>query len=303
VGRDETWQEKIDMLAPLRWQAYSLDWEAKTYIMGVVNVTPDSFSRDGLLQAGAPVDALVPAAVAQATRMVTEGADIIDVGGESTRPGAAPVSAEEEQWRVLAVIRALRDALPARVPISIDTYRATTARAAIAAGAALVNDIWGLRRDPGMAAVVCNASVPVILMSNQRGMPHHDVLSDTLRLLARSIDSALDAGIPWDHLIVDPGFGFGLPPAGNLELLRRLGELQVLGRPILLGTSRKSTIGVALGGAPEEERLEGTAATVALGIAAGANIVRVHDVAAMARVARVADAVVRGRLPGEEHSG
>jgi len=290
-------------LTPLKWRAYQLDWAARTYVMGIVNVTPDSFSRDGLLQSGDEMDTVVAAAVDQATRMVAEGADIIDVGGESTRPGAMPITPEEEQRRVLDVVRALRCALPAHVPISIDTYRAVTAEAALAAGAALINDIWGLRRDPEIAEVVHAAGVPLILMSNQRGMPQRDVIADTLRLLARGIDRALEAGIPWEHLIIDPGFGFGLSPMGNLELLRRLGELRALGRPILLGTSRKSTIGLALGGAPESERLEGTAATVALGIAAGVNIIRVHDVAAMARVARVADAVVRGRLlPGERQS-
>lgn len=279
---------------PLRWQTYTLEWGTRTFLMGIVNVTPDSFSRDGLLQPERAEDDVVAAAVTQALRMVAEGADIIDVGGESTRPGFTPITAAAEQRRVLPVIHALRRALPGGVPISIDTSHAATASAALAAGAAMVNDIWGLRQDPAMAAVVAQAGVPVVVMSNQRGIVRRDVLADTLRLLAQSLDIALDAAIAWESLIVDPGFGFGPSPAGNLELLRRLGELRVLGRPILLGTSRKGTLGVVLEGVAESAWIEGTAATVALGIAAGADIVRVHDVAAMARVARMADAVVRG---------
>ncbi|HEV7129571.1 MAG TPA: dihydropteroate synthase, partial [Ktedonobacterales bacterium] len=221
----------------------------------------------------------------------------IDVGGESTRPvtaDAPPLDALVERDRVVPVIEALADALPARVLISVDTYKASVARAAMTAGAVMVNDVWGMRHDPEMAAVVAERGVPVVVMSNLRGQPRHDALSDVLRQLARSIDLALEAGISWDCLIVDPGIGFGLHPAENLAVLRRLDAIAALGRPVLVGTSRKATVGTVLGGPPEDDRLEGTAATVALCIARGADVVRVHDVREMALVARMADAVVRG---------
>lgn len=274
-------------------------WGERTYLMGVVNCTPDSFAGDGL---GDDVEA----AVALARRLAEEGADIIDVGGESTRPGADPaqagfqaVPAEEELRRVLPVIRRLAREL--RIPISIDSQKATVARAAVEAGAHLVNDVWGFQGDPAMARAVAELAVPAVAMHNQRGRllrqargeAHHDVIGDILAGLSESIRIAEAAGIRRERLIVDPGFGFGWTPEQNLEMLRRLGELRTLGQPILIGTSRKGTIGRVLG-LPVEERLEGTAATVALAIAAGADIVRVHDVRAMERVTRVADAVVRG---------
>ncbi len=215
------------------------------------------------------------------------------MGGESTRPGAAPVALEEELRRVLPVIQALVGALP-QVPISIDTSKAEVARRALEAGAGLVNDVTGLHGDPVMAEVIARYAVPVVVMSHRRGLERYEVMSDTLRLLASSLERGLQSGIRWEMMILDPGFGFGLKPQENLELLRRLGELRVLGRPILIGTSRKGTLGRVLGGLPVEERLEATAATVALSIAQGVDMVRVHDVRAMARVARVADAVVRG---------
>jgi dihydropteroate synthase len=282
---------------PTRWTGHELVWGQRTYVMGILNITPDSFSHDGLAPLGAAPHAVVAAAVAQARAMVADGADLIDVGGESTRPatdGAPPLEARVERDRVVPVIEALAAALPARVPISIDTSKAEVAAAALDAGAAMVNDVWGLRGDPRMAALVAERGVPVVLMSNQRGETRHDTLGDVARQLARSGDLALAAGIPWDHLILDPGIGFGLSAAENLEVLRRLGELRALGRPLLVGTSRKSFVGRVLGGLSEEDRLEGTAATVALSIAAGADVVRVHDVRQMVRVARMTDAIVRG---------
>jgi dihydropteroate synthase len=265
--------------------------------MGILNITPDSFSGDGLATMGTPAAGVVRAAVTRALEMVRAGAKIIDVGGESTRPvtaDAPPLDAQVERDRVVPVVEALVDALPPSVLISVDTYKASVARAAMTAGAVMVNDVWGLRYDPEMAAVVAERGVPVVVMSNLRGQPRHDALSDVLRQLARSIDLALEAGISWDCLIVDPGIGFGLNVAENLAVLRRLDAIAALGRPVLVGTSRKATIGTVLGGLPEDDRLVGTAATVALCIARGADVVRVHDVREMALVARMADAVVRG---------
>ena len=276
--------------------------------MGIINVTPDSFSGDGLLENTdrRSRDEVIHDAVTLALQWVNEGPVIIDVGGESTRPGASTLSLEQELGRVIPVIQALSSALPAEIIISIDTYKAEVARQALDAGASLVNDIWALRADPLMAALVSERRVPIILMANMRGYQKHEIVSDITRFLAGSIDLALSAGIPWDHLIVDPGIGFGTTPVENLTLLRRLGELRALGRPILLGTSRKSTIGLVLGGLPADERLEGTAATVALGIAQGVDIVRVHDVHEMMRVVKVADAIVRANwdpgVPSSHHA-
>jgi len=276
--------------------------------MGTINVTPDSFSGDGLLENTdrRSRDEVIHDAVTLALQWVNEGPVIVDVGGESTRPGASTLSLEQELGRVIPVIRALSSALPAEIIISIDTYKAEVARQALDAGASLVNDIWALRADPLMAALVSERRVPIILMANMRGYQKHEIVSDVTRYLAGSIDLALSAGIPWDHLIVDPGIGFGTTPVENLTLLRRLGELRALGRPILLGTSRKSTIGLVIGGLPADERLEGTAATVALGIAQGVDIVRVHDVHEMMRVVKVADAIVRANwdpvAPSSRHT-
>jgi dihydropteroate synthase len=283
-------------LAPTVWGRHRLDWGQRTYIMGILNVTPDSFSRDGLAPEGADRERVVAAAVEQARRMVADGADMLDIGGESTRPvteGAPPLSEEIERARVIPVIQALTATLPPEIILSIDTYKAGVARAALDAGATFVNDIWGLRSDTGMARLVAERGVPVILMSNVRGQPRRDPLSDVTRQLAGSLQMALDAGIAWEKIVLDPGFGFGLAGAENMQVLARLGELRALGRPLLSGTSRKSHIGLVLG-TEVEDRLEGTAATVALAIAQGADIVRVHDVKQMARVARMADAVVRG---------
>ena len=280
--------------APTIWSHHKLTWGQQTYVMGIVNVTPDSFAGDGLAREGLSVEALIQRAIVQAQRFVAEGALLLDVGGESTRPGAATVSAEQELARVIPVIKALHEVLPSEVMISIDTYKAAVAEQALNAGACIINDIWALRHDPRIAAVAREHAVPVVLMANMRGYQKREIISDVVRFLARSIDQALDAGIAWEHIIIDPGIGFGTTPEENLTLLNRLGELRALGRPILLGNSRKSTIGKVLGGLPASERLEGTAASVALGIAQGADIVRVHDVHEMMRVVKMSDAIVRG---------
>lgn len=272
-------------------------WGSRTYVMGIVNVTPDSFSGDGL---GGDADA----AVRQALDFESEGADIIDIGGESSRPagsvygaGASAVPLDEELARALPVIEGLGGRLG--VPISVDTTKAEVARRAVAAGASLINDVWGLQRDPALADVAAGAGVPIVLMHNQLGTEYGDLIADVIAGLRWSVEEATARGVRRERVIVDPGFGFGKTPAQNLELVRRLGEIRdALGLPVLVGVSRKSTIGTALGGLPPEERMEGTAAAVALAIANGADIVRVHDVQAMARVARMSDAIVRGWGPG-----
>ena len=275
--------------APLSIGKREFVWGARTFVMGVINVTPDSFSGDGL---GTDIEA----AVAQGLRFEAEGADILDVGGESTRPGAGETDAAEEMRRVLPVIERLKR--QTTTPISIDTAKAEVASAALEAGAVMLNDVWGLRHDPQMPGVVARFGVPAVVMHNQRGHPFHDVIGDIRDGLEASIALATAAGVPRERLIIDPGFGFGWKEEHNLEMLRRLGELKALGLPLLVGTSRKSTIGAVLG-LPVEERLLGTAASVALAIANGADIVRVHDVKEMLQVCRVADAVVRGWRPEE----
>ena len=277
---------------PTIWGRWRLDWGRRTHVMGIINVTPDSFSDDGVLDGD--MDQAVMRALEQARAFVAEGASLIDVGGESTRPGFAALSPEQELSRVLPVIKLLAERLPPDVIISVDTYKAEVARRALEAGASLVNDIWALQRDPMMAALVAERGVPVVLMANMRGYAKREIVSDVMRFLAKSIEQALAAGVAWERIIVDPGIGFGTTPEENLTLLRRLGELRALGRPLLLGTSRKSTIGLVLGNLPPSERLEGTAATVALGIAQGADIVRVHDVREIVRVVKMSDAIVRG---------
>ncbi len=279
-------------LLPTAWGRHDLRWSERTFVMAILNVTPDSFSGDGL--AGADPEAVAAAA----ERAVADGAHIIDIGAESTRPGHARVSADEELTRLLPALRAVRARVA--VPISIDTSKAGVAEAALEAGADLVNDVRGLLADPDLAAVVARAGVPAVLMHDAVPDGRGDLVASVVRELSRRLDRALAAGIAWESLIVDPGFGFGKDWRQNLELLRRLGELRVLGRPILSGTSRKSTIGRVLG-LPPGERLEGTAATVALAIQQGADIVRVHDVLAMARVAAMTDAVVRA-APAEERA-
>ena len=264
-------------------------WGSRTYVMGVINATPDSFSGDGV---GSNVDA----ALAQARSFEQWGADIIDVGGESTRPpsiyaGSEPVTVDEELERVLPIIRVITQAT--KLPVSIDTYKAGVAREAVAAGAAMINDVWALRRDPDMARTAAELGVPVVLMHNQDHTRYDDVVPDVISRLSWLADRAVEAGVRRDGIVLDPGMGFGKTAQHNLEILRRLDEFGVTGLPLLVGMSRKSTIGYVLD-LPVGERVEGTAATVALSIAGGADIVRVHDVREMVRVARMSDAVVRG---------
>lgn len=271
-------------LGVTRCGASEFRWGQRTYIMGVLNITPDSFSGDGL---GCNIDT----ALDQARRFIEEGADIIDVGGESTRPDSSPVSTDEELARVIPVIEKL--AAEITVPISIDTYKSEVARRALEAGARMINDVWGLRRDPKLAQLAAEWRVPLVIMANQRETTYQEVIPEVLASLRRGIELAIDSGVAWENIIIDPGIGFGKTLEGNLELIRRLGELKALGRPILLGTSRKSMIGLVLN-VPPDQRLEGTAATIALGIANGADMVRVHDVLHMVRVSRMTDAIVRG---------
>jgi len=271
-------------------------WGERTYIMGVINVSPDSFSGDGLQD--------VEGAVSRARRLVDEGAGIIDVGGESTRPDSPTIPIDEELRRVIPVLEKLAQNLS--VPLSVDTYKLEVANQALNAGANMINDIWGLKKEPGLAELAAKTGVPLSLMSNQRGAPSQDIIPTVISDLDRAIQQALGAGVPWENIIVDPGIGFGKKQRQNLELLWRLDELKALGRPILLGSSRKSFIGWVLDLTPEQrsrdkafvppgdQRLEGTAATVAIGIVKGADIVRVHDVKEMAKVCKMSDAIVRG---------
>jgi len=278
--------------APLAIGPRTFTWGSRTFVMGILNVTPDSFSGDGLIAAGGDP---VRAAVALARSMVAEGADLLDVGGESSRPGHAPVSVADELARVVPVIRALRAALP-ETPLSVDTTKPAVADAAIAAGAHLLNDVWGVAADVGLARVAAAHGVPLIVMHNRAEARYVNLVPEILADLQRALERALAVGVAWDRLIVDPGFGFGKAPLHNLALLRDLGSLRLLGRPILLGTSRKSTLGKVLD-LPPEERAEATLATTALGIAAGVDMLRVHDVRSNVRAARMADAVVRGWDP------
>lgn len=260
-------------------------WGERTYVMGILNLTPDSFSGDGL---GGDAEA----ALALARRFVAAGADIIDIGGESTRPTSRPVSTSAELKRVIPVIKRLSGELS--VPISIDTYKSAVAHRAVAAGASMINDVWGLKHDPGLADVAAEAGVPLVLAANQRNRPCSDIMPEVILSLKQSIKLALAAGVAEEDIIIDPGIGFGKTLEQNLEIMRRLAELKSLGRPILLGTSRKSMIGLTLD-RPADERLMGTAATVAIGIINGADIVRVHDVEEMVQVCRMCDAIVRRR--------
>jgi dihydropteroate synthase len=273
-------------------------WGTRTFVMGILNVTPDSFSGDGLLAArDVPTagDDVPAAALALARRMVAEGADLLDVGGESSRPGHAAVTTADELARVVPVIRALRAALP-DVPLSVDTTKPAVAEAALAAGADLLNDVWGVAEDAALARVAAAHGVPLVVMHNRAEARYTALVAEIVADLQRAVERAVAAGVPWERIIVDPGFGFGKAPSHNLALLRDLPALRALGRPVLLGTSRKSTLGKVLD-LPPAERLEATLATTVLGIAAGVDVVRVHDVLANVRAARLADAVVRGWRP------
>ena len=278
-------------------------WGNRTYVMGILNITPDSFSGDGILSQS---DA-IRTAVEQARDFLASGADILDVGGESTRPGSQPVNADEEAERVLPVIEAIANEFPEAV-ISIDTYKARVAEAAFRAGAHILNDVWGLRADPELASVAAASRVPVILMHNRSnpasveirallgnayiGSTYKNLMENVKRELLVSVELAVKAGIDESRIVLDPGIGFGKTREHNLELINRLDEIRALGFPVLLGPSRKSFIGFTLD-LPADERVEGTAATVAVGITRGADIVRVHDVKEMARVAKMTDAIVR----------
>ena len=281
----------------------TFEWGSRTYVMGILNATPDSFSGDGIIVKGD----VVQKALAQADEFIKQGADILDIGGESTRPGSEPVSTEDELGRVIPVVEAIHKAHPGKL-ISIDTYKAKVAEEAIKAGASIINDVWGLRADPELANVAAKHKVPVILMHNRSntanldireklgnayiGADYNDLIEDVKRELLESVELAKKAGVNDALILLDPGIGFGKTREHNLELVNRLNEIRALGYPILLGTSRKSFIGFTLD-LPADQRVEGTAATVSIGIARGADIVRVHDVKEMARVAKMTDALVR----------
>jgi dihydropteroate synthase len=259
---------------------HRFEWGTRTYVMGIVNVTPDSFSGDGLGEDPS-------GAVTQGVRMVHEGADFLDVGGESTRPGHVPITVADEITRTEGVVRRL--ASESGVPVSIDTYKLEVAEAAVAAGATILNDIWGLTRSPAIADLAALHKCALVVMHNQDGTDYAgDLMTEIKRFLQESARLAVAAGVPRDRVIIDPGIGFGKTAEHNWVVMRRLGELKELGFPILIGTSRKSFIGKLLD-LPVSERVEGTAATVATSVLRGADIVRVHDVEAMTRVVRVAD--------------
>jgi dihydropteroate synthase len=314
------------------------NWGSRTYVMGILNVTPDSFSGDGLLalrhlhrtqvqvspppESGANAGRVsadgplyrdqmkeVEAALQQAREFLANGADILDVGGESTRPGSQSVSADEEKERVIPVIKAIAKEFPEAL-ISIDTYKAQVAEEAFKAGAHMLNDVWGLRADPGLAPLAAKYNAPVILMHNRSnpasvevraqlgnaymGSEYQNLIEEVKAELLTSVELAKKAGIEDSHIILDPGIGFGKTREHNLQLINRLDEIRALGYPVLLGPSRKSFIGFTLD-LPADQRMEGTAATIAIGIARGADIVRVHDVREMARVAKMTDAIVRAK--------
>jgi len=287
----------------LQINRHSFHWGSRTYVMGILNVTPDSFSGDGLMSHGE----IIEQALRQAEHFIKHGADILDVGGESTRPGSQVVSAEEELERVIPVIQALAKEVPNAL-ISIDTYKAKVAGEAFKVGAHILNDVWGLRADPELAGVAAKYKVPVILMHNRSnpagvevreqlgnayiGSEYENLIEDVKRELLVSVELAKKAGIEEGHIILDPGIGFGKTREHNLELINRLDEVSALGYPVLLGPSRKSFIGFTLD-LPPDQRIEGTAATIAVGITRGADIIRVHDVKEMARVAKMTDAIVR----------
>ena len=265
----------------------ALVWGRRTYVMGIVNVSPDSFSGDGLGED-------IPAIIDQALRMEAEGADFLDVGAESTRPGHAPITVDEELWRLIPALEALTPEVT--VPISVDTFKSVVARQALAAGATIINDQWGLRADPEIASLAAETGAGLILMHNRHHRRYKQLMPEVITELSESANIAIRAGVLKGNIILDPGFGFGKTPEHNLEVLRRLSEFKQAGYPLLVGSSRKSTIGFVLD-LPVEQRLEGTAATVALSIAGGGDVVRVHDVRAMVRVCRMSDAIVRGWRP------
>lgn len=261
---------------------YTLDFTKKTYVMGILNTTPDSFSDGGKFNT-------VDAAVVHAKQMAADGADIIDIGGESTRPGYTPVSIEEEIERVVPVIEAVRREVD--LPISIDTFKAKTAEAAVKAGAHLINDIWGAKYDPEIAEVAAKHNVPIILMHNREKRDYEHFITDVVRDLEESIVIAKSAGVPDEQIILDPGVGFAKSFEQNIEVTKEVDRIVAMGYPVLLGTSRKSMIGNILD-LPAEERTEGTGATVCYGVQKGCHIVRVHDVKEIVRMTRVMDVLI-----------
>ena len=278
-------------------------WGSRTYVMGILNITPDSFSGDGLMSHGD----MLEQSLRQAGHFLKHHADILDIGGESTRPGSQPVTADEELERVIPVIQAIHKEFPEAI-LSIDTYKARVAEAAFDAGAHILNDVWALRADPELASVAAAFHAPVILMHNRSnpasvevrnqlgnayiGSAYENLMEDVKRELLLSVELAVKAGVEESHILLDPGVGFGKTREHNLELINRLDEICALGYPVLLGPSRKSFIGFTLD-LPPDQRVEGTAAVVAVGIVRGADIIRVHDVKEMARVAKMTDAIVR----------
>ncbi|HEU0291596.1 MAG TPA: dihydropteroate synthase [Anaerolineales bacterium] len=295
------------MISPsLQIGNHTFHWGSRTYVMGILNVTPDSFSGDGLMANGDRIEL----ALRQAEYFLHHQADILDVGGESTRPGSQPVTPDQELERVIPVIQAIKNNFPDAL-ISIDTHKAKVAEEAFKAGAQILNDVWALRADPELAPVAKKFNVPVILMHNRSnpasvevraqlgnayiGSEYENLIEDVKRELLASVDLATKAGIEDRHIILDPGIGFGKTREHNLGLINRLDEIRALGYPVLLGPSRKSFIGFTLD-LPPDERVEGTAATIAIGIARGADIIRVHDVKEIGRVARMTDAIVRGSV-------
>jgi dihydropteroate synthase len=280
-----------------------LRWGERTYVMGIINVTPDSFSGDGIATSGRSQAEIVAAALDQARGFVEAGAQLLDVGGESSRPAQfygehPPVSAEQEAALVVPVVAVLATELGDRAGVSIDTTKGSVAREALAAGATIVNDVWAGQRDPDTLAAAADTGTHLVLMHNKELAQYPDgVFDEVVSWLRARIEEAVAAGVPRERLIVDPGIGFGKTPAHSIEILHRLEELkQALdGLPLLVGTSRKRVIGELLGGAPPDQRLEGTAASVALAIGAGADIVRVHDVEAIMKTVRVSDGIVRWR--------
>jgi dihydropteroate synthase len=276
----------------LAWRNYNFDFSQRPCIMGILNVTPDSFSDGGNFL-------LRDAAVERALKMESDGADIIDVGGESTRPGAEKISVKEEIQRVVPVIEEITKRV--HIPVSIDTYKSAVAEAAVSAGASMINDISGLRFDPRMPSIAALHKIPVVIMhikgtpeNMQKNPVYKALIPEIMDYLREGIEIAIEAGIPEDRIIIDPGIGFGKTVEHNLEIIKRVHEFEGLGKPILLGHSRKSFIGRVLEDLPVTDRLEGTAAAAAIGIFNGANILRVHDVKEMVRVAKTADAIRRG---------
>ncbi|MFB4165027.1 dihydropteroate synthase [Alteribacillus sp. JSM 102045] len=266
----------------ISWGPWTLNFSQKTYVMGILNVTPDSFSDGGRFDN-------LTSAVERAQEMVKQGADIIDIGGESTRPGHVKVEGEEERRRVLPAIKAI--AKKVNVPISIDTYKAETARQAIESGASIINDVWGAKADPEMAEVAAQYDVPIILMHNREDMEYSNLMADILRDMEESITLCCNAGVKEERIILDPGIGFAKTYEQNLEVMRKLEQFTALGYPVLLGTSRKSLIAETLN-LPANDRVEGTGATVSLGIERGCDIVRVHDVLEMSRTVKMMDAML-----------